>query len=265
MNWQRDIKVLTPLFNRGAYQDTPEIRVSSIRGMVRWWFRALGGTRDEEKECFGGMKRFGDRLAHEVKASRIVFRVSQIRAQRAEPNPFTLPHKKGGQASPQAAFAPNVTFRLEVFTRYGSLPEPLALKVENAVEAWLLLGALGLRANRSGGNVWPANGAVPSTPADFRERLNKIGCRWPAMLAGPEVGSSIEQLRAAATDTVNGVDWVFGYARGRDRLASALKFKIIQIDHQLRLLIFANDPRVIDEAKRALRGHRSKPDTWQPL
>jgi len=37
-NWKRDIEVLTPLFNRGAYQDTPELRVPSIRGMMRGGF-----------------------------------------------------------------------------------------------------------------------------------------------------------------------------------------------------------------------------------
>ena len=190
MHWKRDIEVLTPLFNRGAYPDTPELRVPSIRGMIRWWFRTLGGTADEEKEAFGGMKKFGRRLADEVMASRLVFRVSQLRAQRANPNPLTLPHKQGGQGSPQAAFAPGARFTLEVFTRFGDLGPELERKVENAIEVWLLLGALGLRANRSGGNVWPANGTAPATPAALRVRLNELGCRWPVMLAGPEAGST---------------------------------------------------------------------------
>ncbi len=262
MHWKRDIEVLTPLFNRGAYQDTPELRVPSIRGMVRWWFRTLGGTADEEKEAFGGMKKFGDRLANEVMASRLVFRVSQVRTQRANPNPLTLPHKQGGQGSPQAAFAPGATFTLEVFTRFGDLSTELERKVENALEVWLLLGAIGLRANRTGGNVWPADGSASATAAALRARLSEVGCRWPVMLAGPEAGSTLDQLRAAATDTVNGAAWVFGYARGRDRQASTLKFKIVRLAGRLRLLAFAPEQRVLDEARRALQGHRSKPETW---
>jgi hypothetical protein len=149
MNWQRDIEVLTPLFNRGAYQDTPEIRVPSIRGMVRWWFRELGGASDEEKEAFGGMNRLGQRLRGQVNASRLVFRVSNVHAQRASPNPATLPHKQGGQSSPQAAFSPGATFRLEVLGRFGSLPDPIQRKVIDALEVWLLLGALaGLQPQR---------------------------------------------------------------------------------------------------------------------
>jgi CRISPR/Cas system CMR-associated protein Cmr1 (group 7 of RAMP superfamily) len=264
MNWQRDIEVLTPLFNRGAYQDTPEIRVPSIRGMVRWWFRALGGTPDEEKEAFGGMTGFGQRLRGQVNASQLVFRVSHLHVQRPTPTP-TLPHKQGGQASPQAAFPPGASFKLEVFTRFGDLSPELERKVENSLEVWLLLGALGLRANRSGGNVWPANGTVPTTSAELRACLNERGCRWPVMLAGTEVGFTLDQLRAAATDTVNGAAWVFGYARGRDRQASALKFKIVRLDGGLRLLVMAPEQRILDEARKTLRGHKSKPESWQTL
>jgi CRISPR/Cas system CMR-associated protein Cmr1 (group 7 of RAMP superfamily) len=263
MNWQRDIEVLTPLFNRGAYQDTPEIRVPSIRGMVRWWFRALGGTVEEEKAAFGGMKKFGTDAT--VRASSLVFRISKVDAQLANPKPLTLPHKQGGQGSPQAAFASGTTFRLEVFTRFGGLPGTLERKVQNALEVWLLLGALGLRANRSGGNVWPATGNVPVTPAALRARLSDCGCKWPVMIAGAEVGATIDQLRKAATDTVKGADRVFGYAKGRDRLSSALKFKIVKLEDRLRLLAFARDQSVLDEAKRALHGKPCKPETWQPI
>lgn len=254
MHWQRDIEVLTPLFNRGAYQDTPEIRVPSIRGMVRWWFRALGGTPDKEKQVFGGVHG-------KAVASRLVFRVLNLSTQPAATAP-TLPHKQGRQASPQAAFPAGARFTLEVRGRFESLPDALWKKVEAALEVWLLLGSLGLRASRAGGNVWPADGTAPGTPGAMRSRLDALGCRWPVMIAGPEVGTTGEQLRAAATDTVNGADWVFGYARGRERLASALKFKIVRLGQDLRLLVFARDQRVLDEAKNALRGHRSKPETW---
>lgn len=265
MNWQRDIEVLTPLFNRGAYQDTPEIRVPSIRGMVRWWFRALGGTSDEEKAVFGGMKRFGNRLKDEVLASQLVFRVTQVQARPADALGLpTLPHKQGGQASPQAAFQPGARFRLEVFSRFGPFDAQLKGKVENALEVWLLLGALGLRANRSGGNVWPVDGTAPKTPAELRARLDALGCRWPVMVAGKEVGNNVEALRKAATDTLNGLPQIFGQARG-GRLASKVKFKIARLENTLRLLIIAPDDNTLQQAKDALRGKPCKPETWQPL
>jgi hypothetical protein len=263
MHWKSQIEVLTPLFNRGAYQDTPELRVPSIRGMVRWWFRELGGTPDEEKEAFGGMKKFGHN--NQVNASRLVFRVSQLQAQPANPAPPTLPHKQGGFASPQAAFAPGATFQLEVFTRFGELSSDLERKIAGSLDVWLLLGALGLRANRTGGNVWPANSAAPSSPALLRARLGELGCRWPVMIVGQQAGANLDLLRAAATDTVDGMPEVFGWVRGGRRQASRIKFKIVRFDGKLRLLAFAREQHVLDQARRALHGHRSKPETWQPI
>jgi hypothetical protein len=57
---------------------------------------------------------------------------------------------------------------------------------------------------------------------------------------------------------------VFGQARG-GRIASKVKFKIARLENRLRLLIFARDQRVLDEAKPALQGHRSKPETWATI
>ncbi len=265
MKWTRDIEVLTPLFNRGAYQDAPEIRVPSIRGMVRWWFRALGNSADDEKEAFGGIKKFGQRLKDQVNASRLVFRVGQIRARPApKPGIPTLPHKHGRQASPQAAFEPGASFKLEVFSRFGPLRNDLQARVEAALEVWLLLGALGLRANRGGGNVWPADGTAPATRSELRQRLDRFGCKWPVFLAGRDVGNTLEALRQAATDTVDGMPDVFGRARG-GREASKVKLKIVRLDTQLRLLVTAPQMEILDRARAALRGHQSQPETWQML
>jgi hypothetical protein len=262
MNWQREIEVLTPLFNRGAYQDTPEIRVPSIRGMVRWWFRALGGTPDDEKAVFGGMKGFGHALRDQVVASRLVFRIKDIRAQRADPDPPTLPHKTGGYAAPQAAFLPGARFRLEVFNRLSPLEPELQRKVENALEVWLLLGALGLRANRGAGSVWPGDGTAPKTAAELRQRLNECGCNWPVMLAGDKVGASPEELRKGATDTKNGMPEVFGQAAPR-RQASKVKFKIVRLEGKFRLLITAPNEDTLRQAREALNGKLSRPETWE--
>jgi CRISPR/Cas system CMR-associated protein Cmr1 (group 7 of RAMP superfamily) len=188
MKWEKEIKFLTPMFCRGAYQDTPELRAPSIRGMVRWWFRALGGTRDEEKEIFGGLNRFGERTRGKAIASRLVVRVSSLQTKRAVPDPLTLPHKQARQGSPQAAFAAGGRFLVQVSSRLGGLSPGLAQKVTRSLEVWLLLGALGLRANRAGGSVWPADGSAPQTPAALRQRLDQCDCGWAVSLAGGNLG-----------------------------------------------------------------------------
>lgn len=55
-----ELKVVTPLYMFGAYQDRPEIRASEFKGMLRFWWRALKGNdniaelKREEEEIFGG-------------------------------------------------------------------------------------------------------------------------------------------------------------------------------------------------------------------
>lgn len=268
MEWKRTIELLAPTFCRGAYQDTPEIRAPSIRGMVRWWFRALnappehgGGDRRkswgqvwlEENDLFGGVASGGT-------ASRLVFRVIEVNA---KPDEFdTLPHKPTpGQRSPLAGFAPGGTFTLQITSRLRPIPEAITQKLAKALDAWILLGSLGFRSNRASGSLWPTWDDAPRSPQDLRAKLTDIGCPWPVYLAGTEVGTTLQELRAAATDTVEEPRWVFGSAK-RDRFASPLKFKIVRLEGSTRLLITAPDERTIETARQSLHGHRSKPETW---
>ena len=50
------LEFITPAFLSGADQGQAELRAASIRGALRWWFRVLGGTKEEETEVFGGVQ-----------------------------------------------------------------------------------------------------------------------------------------------------------------------------------------------------------------
>ncbi len=63
-------EVITPCFCAGADQTKAEIRPLAVRGALRWWFRALGGTREMETEVFGG--------TDPITASSILVRISNI-------------------------------------------------------------------------------------------------------------------------------------------------------------------------------------------
>ncbi|MDK2982628.1 MAG: CRISPR-associated protein Cmr1 [Thermococcaceae archaeon] len=39
-----ELEAITPIFMRGANQNRAEIRAPSIKGVMRWWFRALAGN-----------------------------------------------------------------------------------------------------------------------------------------------------------------------------------------------------------------------------
>jgi len=286
MNWQRDIEVLTPLFNRGAYQDTPEIRVPSIRGMVRWWFRQLeyqflstdeqqrrqqlAAIRETEKQLFGGVH--GGAVA-----SRLIFRVKILSATVAQPpGIYTLPHKPPARdpqnlnterdpRAPRAAFKQGASFRLEVFSRFGDLPSELETKAKNALEVWLLLGSLGLRANRGGGSVWPADGSAPKDSDELREMLRKAGLtEWSVALVGLDKKKSTEDLRATATDTIKGNTRRDIFGSVSPRLSSPTKFKVIRLDDGYCLLACAPSLQALRDAERLLT---TKPNAnlWQAL
>ena len=48
------LRFLTPCFCTGENSLKAEIRVPSLRGELRWWFRAVGGTKEQEQIIFGG-------------------------------------------------------------------------------------------------------------------------------------------------------------------------------------------------------------------
>jgi len=265
MNWQKNIEVLTPLFNRGAFQNTPEIRVPSIRGMAHWWFRKLGGSPAEEKSIFGGMNGFAAREVQGTVASQVVFRLIQVEAKKATQDPATLPHKTNpGHRSPKAAFAAGAKFTLQVTNRFGKLDAGLEEKLRHALEAWTLLGSLGLRANRAGGSLWPLESA-PSNPQELAQRLQSLGCKWPVYIAETGVGTTWEQLQKAATDTCSAPESVFGKIKN-GRLSSPLKIKVIRLEGALRLLITAPSEQTIADAITALTNKPtpalSRPASW---
>lgn len=196
------IEFITPLFSRGAYDDIVEIRPSSIRGQLHWWFRALGGTYAAEKAVFGGVHGGAS-------ASRLVVRVADLPAR---PNPPlfkpTLPHKPGGQDprnapnAPRCAFPAGTRFTLVLGERLGGVPAAHRKLVERTFEAWLLAGALGLRTTRGGGSIhWEG---APTDVVSYRKRLSELlsGSALEFELLS-EVFDHSETARKVTTETIS--------------------------------------------------------------
>jgi CRISPR type III-B/RAMP module RAMP protein Cmr1 len=197
------ITFITPLFGKGVFE-TPEVRPPSIRGQLHWWFRALGGTYDDEKAVFGG--------AHKgATASKVVVRVSHVQGETAEHR--TLPHKHGGMSAPKAAFSPGSSFELHVLTRGGGFALDRQKKhFERSLAAWMHLGTLGLRATRAAGSfVWEPLSEdgfrMPATQeayeAKCREFLAQTPLRWAVLDKRYE---SAENARRVVSDTLGGRD-----------------------------------------------------------
>lgn len=230
-----EITFTTPLFNRGALE-TPEIRTPSIRGQLHWWFRALGGSYDDEKAVFGGVHKGAC-------ASKVVIRVSGVTG---KIDAFqTLPHKHGGMASPKPAFAPGTSCEMHVMTRLGGfvLERHQAL-FARSLEAWLLLGTLGLRATRAAGSfIWSPldeDGVrMPATPGAYETRCREVLGSAPLKFALLDTAyDSAEEARRVVSDTLGGRDDPDGendlarlnYPLGKifkGRKTSPLRFRVV--------------------------------------
>ena len=71
-----EIEFITPCFCAGEDQTVAEVRAPSIRGQLRWWYRALGGfrvqtgsTKDAEAEIFGSISE------KKIQKSKLVIRI----------------------------------------------------------------------------------------------------------------------------------------------------------------------------------------------
>jgi hypothetical protein len=244
-----ELTFITPLFSRGAYEDRPEIRPPSIRGQLHWWLRALGGNAVLEKELFGG-------VGQQASSSKLVVRISGIEGTTGRP--ATLPHKPPGRNNdegpnaPRAAFLPGTRCRLDFLWR-GNHGARLLGKFEQCMEAWLLLGTLGLRATRAGGSFqWHLlSGSGLQYPATFQEY--EARCR--KLLQGAPLKFDLldrsynnpEEARGHITDTLGGRDdrgcqddlgrlnQPLGFIGRGERKTSPLRFRLVGCEGSFRI------------------------------
>lgn len=224
----RSFRFLTPAFVHGAYQaqvdNIPDLRAPSIRGQLRWWWRTLGfGTGDE---------LFGSASGKHGSASRVQVRLvapldvhlcsSQI-----------LPHKDnpGHRGNKQAIQDHKDLFTVELRQVRGQLTPGQVERLDHAVDAWLLMGGIGQRANRSAGSVWPEENAPPS-PVEYLERCRRLLMESNAKIAilGVELNcaSEVRDLSGRFLGGFNAMvpGKVFGSASPRK--SSSLKLRAVQ-------------------------------------
>jgi CRISPR-associated protein Cmr1 len=162
-------KVVTPLFCSGADQRQAELRLPSIKGALRFWWRALAWerlgnlekVRQEEAQLFGSTDR-------EVGQAKVLMRLSNdalrtetadVRDQEWQVNTWrhytgyglvvkrtrTNPHAR----EQRAYIAPRQSFQLSVSAREARLLAQLM----DALKVFGLLGGLGARARNGWGSV----------------------------------------------------------------------------------------------------------------
>lgn len=153
-------KLLTPLFLTGAEKNVPEIRPSSIKGALRWWWRAMNANLPLEELAKAEAALFGS----VDKKSPLVVRTSHPPIQNLYQETKTAEEsiaKQGNDVGRYLFFSQRMGDNLhnrafpigQTFDVIFSAPDEITLK--KAVSAfWLLthFGGLGTRSRRGGGN-----------------------------------------------------------------------------------------------------------------
>ena len=248
-------KLLTACFCGGAdNQGAPaEMRVPSIRGQIRSWHHEIAGANT--------MNRIWGSTAGQTNASRVALICdATILPRAAQPRTCILPHKNQG---PRPALAADQTFTVTLQRLIGCTTDDWKA-AQNAVKLWMLIGCLGLRANRAAGSIWPTGEWVPQTSAHLRIMLQDLGFKWPAQLVDTPEETKAEELRRLASDTVKGRRELFGEIEPRN--SSPTKFKVIELENRPRLLVTAPPSVRLTDVRAALSGtNKAGQFMWQPL
>lgn len=278
------LNFLTPLFSKGSYENHPEIRPPSIRGQIHWWFRALGGSLAQENAIFGSVH------AKPISASKIIVRTgrpfNRLGGVAVTAEMPTLPHKKGGLASPKWAFLPGTCCELHFLERLGGLSENDRLQFQKALEAWLLLGTLGLRATRAAGSFdWEIHTSgrldlqnPPDNLQDYAERCSAVFDKAPLrFFLIPKEFDTSEEARTIVSDTIGGrserqeiddlarLNHPLGHI-SKGRKTSPLRFRILRMRGKFfiaavwddRNRVTGNRPGDFEELVQLLANHPKK-------
>lgn len=229
----RSFRFLTPAFAHGAYQaqseNIPELRAPSIRGQLRQWWRMLGYGHGNE--CFGSVSG-SDGMASKIQVRLIG--PSEPRICTSE----ILPHKENPRhrGFKNAIQANADIFTIELRTIRGGLGKEAEERLENTLNAWLLMGGVGQRSNRSAGSPWPEEHA-PTTIPDYLSRCRNLLSRSKVRVAVLDIAlrsaNEVRDLSGRFLGNGRVPGNVFGSADPRK--SSSLKLRAVELDDALRI------------------------------
>ncbi len=169
-------EVVTPLVLLGIDGTTPELRPPSIKGALRFWWRAMNGhlTVDDKKDATGKTRRGFRSLESEIfgdtkKRSKVMIQV--LEQPRLTVRQSLLPHKGGSEA---LGFKPSETFIIQL-----SMVKPIKFSyesghfsLEDLKKLFILvctLGGFGKRSRRGFGSVriLKINGVAEAMPTSL--------------------------------------------------------------------------------------------------
>ncbi len=151
-------EIITPLFLNGADGTNPELRPASIKGALRFWWRAMNGhlalkdLQMNEVELFGGSYKDAENKEVALR-SKVIIRIDEHSQTeddlRINNDALLVPHKPNMRAK---AFAPKQEFKIIL----GLTKKVNSFDIEKLADLfWLTctLGGFGKRTRRGMGSV----------------------------------------------------------------------------------------------------------------
>ena len=145
-------ETITPMFLAGADGQKPELRPPSIKGALRFWWRAMNGhlslvdLKKKESEIFGGGGENASR-------SNIIIEVLNQPKKNDIKTAYPLPHKKPGDKGyfPKKSIQAGFEFKIKISFLKESKNFDLG-KAKNLFIIFSILGGLGNRSRRGFGS-----------------------------------------------------------------------------------------------------------------
>ncbi len=207
-----EIETITPMFLSGANQSKAELRAASIKGLLRFWWRAIRAENntkkllDEESSIFGapdekiGGSRFSIRVTQPDKQPVLRFNSQG----RQDPVGYMFYSTFMQQGRERPYFPDGSKFKIII----SSQDENYLKIVSASLWALIHLGALGTRTRRGAGNmvvtsIEDANGIINSMGLDFVPKGNNSdeAAKW-----------LIDNFKSAKQQIINKTDFASEYS-----------------------------------------------------
>ena len=156
-------ETITPMFLNGAYGDNPELRAPSIKGALRFWWRAMNGhlTLEKLKNTEGVL--FGNTERRSSFSMKIVEKEPlRIKSE------FVLPHKE--RSFTKQAIQVGQKFDIVFYCPKDATTQ----LIKNLFPLCCALGGFGGRSRRGFGGIKITNGQYPVTLEAILQLLNEL-------------------------------------------------------------------------------------------
>lgn len=181
------LEFITPCFCAGANQAIAEVRPATIRGKLRWWFRVVGGTSEQEAEVFGAIR--GDSghassLSVRVQAHGLLQKWQPIQFSGMSNTGYVLyfAERSADRARWVSGGALPVGSRFDLQLLWlRPVDEAARATFDLALYCFLMLGSFGLRATRGLGTFVCSE--VPFSEAAFTDLVSRVKQRSPMFIA----------------------------------------------------------------------------------